>query len=387
MISDLSFDDYTTLNTEDQFANTPVNRTMASQGSGIAPMWSGAGNDLNNTPGITVNTGTGARPKTVPNSSRIKNSELAAQVAKLSQEIDLKMKILESKITDSKQPQPQQEAARELAVQSPSALSLPVPKTNRTQPQDNSVNSLNDLYQLPGLMQRVEADLNELPLGGQSKDRETFYRQLVQDTVKEASGKLKIKSGLDLDSQELVRRIIYWPHAFTSELSHCTKTRKATNIDLEAFIFGFVNILLLPDGDVSQQEKQCRLILLKHLMSLAILRGWPQARQLHNCVLQGIETGAVSWSTSWSHLSQLATTAGNSGIDLDTKDDKSRKTEKDQDKVLNIICRSFNADNTQGAECAYSKEGRTCNKVHVCMSCAKQGLCFRHPERKCTRRK
>lgn len=92
-----------------------------------------------------------------------------------------------------------------------------------------------------------------------ARDRDSFYKQLVQDTVKEASGKLKIKSGLDLESQELVRQVIYWPHAFTSELSHCVKNRKASTIDLEAFVFGAVNILLIGDSEVSQHEKQCRI--------------------------------------------------------------------------------------------------------------------------------
>lgn len=73
-------------------------------------------------------------------------------------------------------------------------------------------------------------------------------------------------------------------------------------------------------------------------MIISILRGWSQARQLHNCVLQGIETKAVSWSTSSAHLSQLANTrASLSDTDKHDKEDKNLKTEnKDADKIIGV---------------------------------------------------
>lgn len=122
-----------------------------------------------------------------------------------------------------------------------------VPQQNMQYMRPSAANNvtLSDLYQMPELNDRVQLEIAKLLLVGNStgpiNDRDTFYRQLVQDTVKQASGKLKIKSGLELESHELVRQVVYWPHAFTSELSHCVNNRKATNIDIESFIFGTIN--------------------------------------------------------------------------------------------------------------------------------------------------
>ena len=151
---------------------------------------------------------TGARPKTDPAPARVKNSDLAAQVTKLSQEFDLKMKMLEDKIAQqhacsmgSHQQQPVTET-KETSFPLTADAGLP---NKLTQQVDNPARTITDLYNMFGLTNRIEAELNELPLGRHVKDKdiETFYRQLVQDTVKEVSGKLKIKSGLDLESQEL----------------------------------------------------------------------------------------------------------------------------------------------------------------------------------------
>ena len=54
--------------------------------------------------------------------------------------------------------------------------------------------------------------------GAALRDRETFYRQFVQDTVKEAAGKLKLnKSGLDFSkAKEFLKELVllflqgYW---------------------------------------------------------------------------------------------------------------------------------------------------------------------------------
>jgi hypothetical protein len=240
-------------------------------------------------------------------------------------------------------------------------------------PLTNTCLSSLDLHEMPDLVEAVGADMVGLPFtaGRPNNDREAFYRQMVQDTVKQAYGKLKLKSGLDLESQELVKNIVYWPHAFTSELAHLIKQRKANNISMEAFLFGTVNILSLDDLDVSRKEKNARLRLLKHLAQVALTKGWPAARQLHNCVLQGIEVGTFNWESSFDHMFQLMPTGG---VEAEEK--------KVEDKVVNIICRSYNAD----AECVFSKDGRECAKVHVCLACAKRGFCFKHPEHQCRRK-
>ena len=434
MMADLSLNEYLQMNTEDS-GNVAQPNPLFSDA-----MWPPAAG-AESTP-VNMGSGVGARPKTA---QRVKTADLAQQIDRLSREVAEKMRLLENKIEGCKvdsqnqtvltqqrlthQTFPVSSQISPVSSQTPIQQTFPVPSQTLTVPSQTfpvssqqavTVHSsgvpiivpsqpitspdvqvsqqsmrptpanvtLSDLYQMQGLNDRVQLEMAKLPLVGSTapdSDRDTFYRQLVQDTVKQASGKLKIKSGLELESQELVRLVVYWPHAFTSELSHCVKNRKATNIDIESFIFGTVNILLMNDGDVSHQEKQARLLLLKHLMYIAVLRGWAQARQLHNCILQGIETKAISWQTSASHLSQLASTGVSS---VEGEKDKTRKPETtDNDKIINIICRSYNSENTQNAECAYSKEGRVCNKVHVCLSCAKQGLCFKHPERRCNKRK
>lgn len=418
MMSDLSLNDYLQLTTEDAPSSGIEIQSAALRSD---TMWS-AGHDARDSTPVNLGTGRpgiGARPKTAP---RVKTADLAYQIDKLSREVADRMKLLEDKIEgcksdihpfqdshtltqpsqiESSQTLPSQTGPNQtLTSQTVSSQSVAgqnvstqhmVPQNIQPMPSmgpsfGNNM-TLSDLYKMPELNDSVQLEMSKLPLvgGGANSDRDTFYRQLVQDTVKQASGKLKIKSGLELESQELVRQVVYWPHAFTSELTHCVKNRKAMNIDIESFIFGTVNILLMNEGDVSHQEKHFRLVLLKHLMYITVLRGWAQARQLHNCILQGIETKAISWQSSASHLAQLASTCASP---QDAEKDRARKNESmDTDKIVNIICRSYNSENTQNAECAYSKEGRICNKVHVCLSCAKQGLCFKHPERRCNRRK
>ena len=382
MMADLSLNEYLQMNTEDSGNVAQPNPLLSDA------MWPPAAG-AESTP-VNMGSGVGARPKTA---QRVKTADLAQQIDRLSREVAEKMRLLENKIEGCKvdsqnqtvltqqrlthQTFPVSSQISPVSSQTPIQQTFPVPSQTLTVPSQTfpvssqqavTVHSsgvpiivpsqpitspdvqvsqqsmrptpanvtLSDLYQMQGLNDRVQLEMAKLPLVGSTapdSDRDTFYRQLVQDTVKQAS----------------------------------------------------VNILLMNDGDVSHQEKQARLLLLKHLMYIAVLRGWAQARQLHNCILQGIETKAISWQTSASHLSQLASTGVSS---VEGEKDKTRKPETtDNDKIINIICRSYNSENTQNAECAYSKEGRVCNKVHVCLSCAKQGLCFKHPERRCNKRK
>ena len=382
MMADLSLNEYLQMNAEDSGNVAQPNPLLSDA------MWPPAAG-AESTP-VNMGSGVGARPKTA---QRVKTADLAQQIDRLSREVAETMRLLENKIEGCKvdsqnqtvltqqrlthQTFPVSSQISPVSSQTPIQQTFPVPSQTLTVPSQTfpvssqqavTVHSsgvpiiapsqlitspdvqvsqqsmrptpanvtLSDLYQMQGLNDRVQLEMAKLPLVGSTapdSDRDTFYRQLVQDTVKQAS----------------------------------------------------VNILLMNDGDVSHQEKQARLLLLKHLMYIAVLRGWAQARQLHNCILQGIETKAISWQTSASHLSQLASTGVSS---VEGEKDKTRKPETtDKDKIINIICRSYNSENTQNAECAYSKEGRVCNKVHVCLSCAKQGLCFKHPERRCNKRK
>ena len=331
------------------------------------------------------------RPKT---QSRLKVADVAQQLASMQTDIDSRIirmenetKRLQQQMTISSSANPQcGNTSQPLTPSRAGTLQAVTPASPRGPllPDSNSL-TLSALHELPGLVESVQSELAQLPLVGQAatRDRDTFYRQLVQDTVTQASGKLKIKSGMDLESQELVRQIVYWPHAFTSELAHTVKSKKSGSIPLEAFIFGAINILLLDDKDVPKAEKHSRLILMKHIFKLALLRGWPIARQLHNCVLQAIEVGSISWASSVEHLVQLIP----SGVVNSLVEDKSGKGDSQEaDRVINIICKSYNQGPSEGAECTFSKDGRTCSKIHVCLQCAKKGFCFRHPAFQCRRK-
>lgn len=58
-----------------------------------------------------------------------------------------------------------------------------------------------------------------------------------------------------METQEYVRRVIFWPHAFTGEISHLTKQRKPVNISIEAFVLGAINIILKDDSIIGTAEK------------------------------------------------------------------------------------------------------------------------------------
>ena len=140
-------------------------------------------------------------------------------------------------------------------------------------------------------------------------------------------------------------------------------------------MFGALDIRLLDDQIVSAKERNHRLLLLKHLMGRTLLKRWPVARQLHNCVLQATETNSISWEMAFDRLAQWSQVVLKSGADS-----------INSDKVLTIICKSYNSDNTDGDDCAFSREGKiNCSKLHICMLCAKQCMNFKHPERRCRR--
>ena len=406
MFSDLTMEEYLTTEGLQPTEQTlwQANQSLLQEGSTPA------------TGGASLFDSQGARPKS---SSRLKVTDVANQIQAIQKDLAQKIQVLEQRLneqTPSAPPPLPPVTSIQTVIDTPITNTSSVPATpaatgtlivsaapvqtssvatgtsnimtvpypsHPVLPQEKPV-SYADLRHMPALVSRVQSEMAELPIVGEAavRDRDTFYKQLVQDTVKEAAGKLKIKSGLELESQELVRRVIYWPHAFTSEISHCLKTRKSNNINIEGFMFGALNILLLDDQDVSAQEKTHRLLLLKHLMRVTLLKGWPVARQLHNCVLQAIETKSISWDKAFDHLAQLSHTA----VTENTEKEAISSRTDNSDKVLNIICKSYNSDNTEGAECAFSRDGKSCSKLHICSLCAKKGMNFKHTEKRCRRK-
>ena len=57
----------------------------------------------------------------------------------------------------------------------------------------------------------------------------------------------KLKSGYDLKNQQTIKKLTFWPHAFLSDMSALTDTLP-DNISLDAFVLGFIRILLSDDG-------------------------------------------------------------------------------------------------------------------------------------------
>ncbi|ESP02390.1 hypothetical protein LOTGIDRAFT_172049 [Lottia gigantea] len=147
---------------------------------------------------------------------------------------------------------------------------------------------------------------------------------------------------------------------------------------------------LLQDHDTAVPEKFARL--LKDVMKLAILNGWNHARQYHNCVLHGIEVGSHTWTSSFENLSHFtavddtnSTVSSNSFNSAKIK--QSSNANSNTQRIQNIICYSYNYDKNVDTECAFSRDGKQCQKIHVCLACAKNGYTNKHPEKLCEKSK
>lgn len=89
-------------------------------------------------------------------------------------------------------------------ISKPSVIDTPITHTNSVPATSAAFGTLierpvsyADLRHMPALVSRVQSEMAELLIVGDAtvRDRDSFYKQLLQDTVKEAAGRLKIKIG------------------------------------------------------------------------------------------------------------------------------------------------------------------------------------------------
>lgn len=121
-------------------------------------------------------------------------------------------------------------------------------------------------------------------------------------------------------------------------------------------------------------------------MKLAIIHGWGHARQFHNSVMQALEFGGHDWQDDLDHLSYFINNTNSSNTSGASSSNLQGEKSDSDSKIANIICRSYNLDRSDNGECAFSREGKVCSKIHMCLFCAKKGLCFKHPEKFCKRK-
>lgn len=102
--------------------------------------------------------------------------------------------------------------------------------------------------------------------------------------------------------------------------------------------------------------------------------------------MQALEFGGHDWQDNFDHLSYFISnsdSANSSSAASASFNNIQGETSDSDSKIVNIICRSYNFDRSDNSECAFSKDGKICSKIHVCLFCAKRGFCFKHPEKFC----
>ncbi|ESP02000.1 hypothetical protein LOTGIDRAFT_157137 [Lottia gigantea] len=315
----------------------------------------------------------GAIPKKV---RKMTQAELIEQIAELQENIDTRL----SKLELSHQP-PRLTSTVPCNKSTPKPSTAPMNMMMEDRPTTEV--TIRNLQAIPEVKSSLAAQLDSMPIIGHADTRilpdrpnpNEFYRSsaaslgLLQDHDTAVPGKPRKKSGMDLESQENIVNTVYWPHAFTSEIAHIVKNRKAQIISQEAFILGAVNILMQPDTIVPLPEKLARLKL-----------------------LHGIEVGSHTWTSSFENLSHFtAVNDTNSTVSSNSfnsaKIKQSSNANSNTPRIQNIICYSYNYDKNVDTECAFSRDGKQCQKIHVCLACAKNGYTNKHPEKLCEKSK
>ena len=195
----------------------------------------------------------------------------------------------------------------------------------------------------------------------------------------ERSSQAACKSGYDIVNQAAVINRVMWPHGFLTKIQHLTQT-KPEEISIEAFIFGYIEILLRCEDTA---EKYGRLKHLRQIMEHCIKYNWSAARQFHYQVLREIEVGNLNWLDERGiFMTSLCNTTPASNdedkMEGSTTSDEPTATLGAQEK-RSIICNLYNFDFTG---CRYENDGG-CKKLHACAFCAEKGFLNKHRALEC----
>lgn len=185
----------------------------------------------------------------------------------------------------------------------------------------------------------------------------------------------KLTSGYEIKNQANVINRILWPHGFLSKLQQVTCT-DADRLDPEAFLFGYMEILLQMKGTA---EFKGRLIHLKQVMWHSILHGWDSARNFHYQVLQELELGNINWQDQ-SDMALLSLSAVHEKSNKHTSDQKVDISPQVGNEDSSIYCFFYNTDENG---CRFVKSESGCKKLHACSSCGSRGFLNSHPAFEC----
>ena len=226
-----------------------------------------------------------------------------------------------------------------------------------------------------------------LPMDAAPRTKSGMHDKLKSGASSGTTGKGSLKSGFDVSSQVEIVKKVKWPHGFCNKIANFTNTTPE-NLSMEAFFYGFFEILLCALEDES--ELIGRLTHGKQVLWHTIHHNWRSAREFHYQVLREIEVGNLEWTDIQEmQILSLSAAEGSGKVEksnveantkglLPTRESEvisSSSTTGDVGKQATIFCYLYNNDESG---CRFEKELGQCKKLHACSTCATKGFLNRH---------